>query len=223
MVVGQTNRGFNAFQKRLVHQLVRAEFPDLVTITQPGYIQIRQFNREQEEQIIKAKMQAFNEKVQRQIGLRYLIEGMIGGDLQGIDPVVLVRPMHNGRPIWIDRRKVTDDFYQLRQKVLKNRPVLVGHNIFVDLVNFYKCFIGTLPEKVEDFQREIHHLFPLVVDTKYLATHFNNTGDVRSALEDLDGDLSSMPVPQIGKYESSKLLQLLTVIRMSCSPSTISE
>ena len=39
------------FEKRLVHQLVRAEYPELVTISKRGFVQIVRFNKEREDRI----------------------------------------------------------------------------------------------------------------------------------------------------------------------------
>jgi poly(A)-specific ribonuclease len=52
--------------------------------------------------------------------------------------------------------------------------LIVGHNLFMDLGFLYKTFIGPLPKNVQDFCKKINELFPMVVDTKYMATM--NTG-----------------------------------------------
>ena len=192
--------GFSAFQRRLVHQLVRAEFPDLVAVGQPGFIQIKVVNKAQEERIMKARLESFQARLHKQVGVRYFIEAMVGGDLKSIDPAVFVQNV-NGRVVWFDKRKVNEDFAALRTRILNHRTVLVGHNLFMDLVYLYACFLGPLPNDVRDFQKHIHELFPMVVDTKYLATHLNNSIDVRSALEELDSDLANTFVPAFGKLD----------------------
>ena len=78
----------------------------------------------------------------------------------------------------------------------------MGHNLFIDLVYFFACFIGRLPDRVEMFQDAMHSLFPIIIDTKYLATHDNDNSPMsRSSLEELDEALSEHPVPLIGKLE----------------------
>ncbi len=141
-------------------------------------------------------MRYFEEKLARQIGLRWIIEAMVGGDLSGIDPKSLERNVE-------DRSEsLTREFNELRDRLKGKRTVLVGHNVFLDLVNFYNCFFGQLPDRVEDFQQVMHKLFPVIIDTKYLATHnVVNPALSRSALEDLDNELSKLPVPIIETHQ----------------------
>ncbi|KAI5283739.1 hypothetical protein KEM52_003253, partial [Ascosphaera acerosa] len=80
-------------------------------------------------------------------------------------------------------------------KLTAARPTLIGHNLFTDLVYLYACFIGPLPESVDDFRHEIHTLFPRVIDTKFLATHADanaSNSSLRELLqlvdEQADGD-----------------------------------
>ena len=140
----------------------------------------------------------FERDLGRQIGLRWPIEAMVGGDLAGLDP--------NEVPVHVDGRQqvVPQQVTNLKIRLSGKRTVLVGHNVFLDLMYFYKCFFGTLPDRVEDFQRVIHELFPIVIDTKYLATHsHDNPAMANSSLEQLDVELAKLPfdkVPAIGKY-----------------------
>ena len=191
-------RGFNAFQRRLIHQLVRAENPELVSYNQPGFIQIKFVDHEQEEKVKKARLEAFYEKVRRQIGVRWFVEGLVGGCLKKVDPTTFVRTV-NGRSLWYDSKKMGEDFAALRRRVLRHRTVLVGHNMFTDLIYFYRCFFGALPDDIREFMRIIHKLFPLIIDTKYLATHSKNSADVRSGLGELECDLARMDIPKIGE------------------------
>lgn len=68
--------GLNSFQRRLVHELIQDEHPDLRSISQRHLIRIvwrdpqREAIREQEEQ------DEFNEIMNRQIGCRWLVEAM---------------------------------------------------------------------------------------------------------------------------------------------------
>ena len=186
------SQGLNNYQKRLVHQLVRAEHPDLVTISRPGFIQIVPFNQEREDLAKKDRNRYFEEKLSRQIGLRWIVEAMVGGDLSPIDPQTLEYVVED------QSDEVVRSFNELRDQLKAKRTILVGHNVFLDLINFHKCFFGTLPDRVEDFQRIMHELFPVIIDTKYLATHNAvNPALSRSALEDLDYELSKLPVPVI--------------------------
>ena len=199
-----TERGLNNYQKRLVHQIVRAEYPGLVTLSRSGFIQIVAFDQQREDAVKASKLRIFEEKVMRQVGFRWLVEAMVGGDLGAIDPKVFARSP-TGQPIFVDLAVITRQFNDLQHRLRQNRTVLVGHNLFMDLVNFYRCFFGQLPDRVEDFQSIMNQLFPMIIDTKYIATHDNvNATHARSSLEDLDEELSKLPVPVIGKWQESK-------------------
>lgn len=183
----------NNFQKRLIHQLVRSEYPGLTTISRPGFIQIVAYNQEREDAVQKARDISFEAKLTKQIGLRWLVEGMVGGDLTSI-------ASWNSQPEMSNLKDRKPKFVELFDRLKKKRTVIVGHNIFIDLIYFYACFFGKLPDCVEDFQRVMHELFPIVVDTKYLATHSSDNAAIsRSSLEELDEELSKLSVPVIGK------------------------
>lgn len=186
------NQGLNNYQKRLVHQLVRAEHPDLVTISRPGFIQIVAYEKEREDNVQKDRTRYFEEKLGKQIGLRWVVEAMVGADLSGIDAQTLDHTVEG------QSEAVTRAFNELRNELETKQTILVGHNVFLDLINFYRCFFGQLPDRVEDFQQTMHKLFPLIIDTKYIATHDAvNPALSKSALEDLDNELSKLPVPVI--------------------------
>ena len=101
-----------------------------------------------------------------------------------------------------DREKYDGQFNQLIDQLRQKRTVLVGHNVFLDLVYFYTFFFGPLPDLVKDFQQIIEYLFPMVFDTKYLADKINdNSSSYNSSLEDLDRELSELPLPIIGTLD----------------------
>ncbi|MCJ1398292.1 hypothetical protein MMC11_001489 [Xylographa trunciseda] len=193
-------RGLNNYQKRLVHQLVRAEFPEFVSISRPGFIQIIPLDKEREDALQKTKMKGFEEKLARQVGLRWLVEGMVGGDLDNIDPISFASCL-DGNPVWLDLRELKREFKEVQTKLSEQRTVLIGHNLFMDLINFYKCFFGALPDTLSEFQELIHGLFPLIVDTKYMSTHNNSNINARSGLDELDADLYKMTIPSIALHK----------------------
>jgi poly(A)-specific ribonuclease len=88
------------------------------------------------------------------------VEAMLGGDLSGINPMDCARNV-TGESIFVDKEAITSQLQGLRDALRGRKTVLAGHNIFTDLINFYKTFIGDLPEKVEDFQVIIHQIFPM--------------------------------------------------------------
>ena len=186
-----------------MHQTVR-KIPGLTAVTRQSYIQVIDYDEKRETNHQAHKKKYFKRDLQRQIGLRWPIEAMTGGDLTDLDSSQF--------PPYVDGRQevVAQHLQDLKTALEVKRTVLVGHNVFMDLMYFYKCFFGTLPDKVEDFQRIIHELFPLIVDTKYLATHNReNPAMANSSLEQLDVDLARLPfdkVPVVGASFRSLVL-----------------
>ncbi len=86
---------------------------------------------------------------------------------------------------------------------IKREAVVVGHNLFTDLVCLYKTFVGPLPERVEEFQERIHNLFPVVFDTKYLATegHDSMSTVMRQNLGELLESFKNISVPLVLLHE----------------------
>jgi poly(A)-specific ribonuclease len=155
-----STRGLSGFQKRLVHQLVRAEFPGFVTVSKPTFIQILAYNEARETSHRSGRMNALKAQVSKQTGLRWLVEAMVGGDLSGIDPMDCAQNM-SGEPVFVDKGAITRQLNRLRDTLREHQTVLAGHNLFTDLVYFYNTFIGILPEQVEDFGEAIRGLFPM--------------------------------------------------------------
>lgn len=63
-------RGLNGFQKRLVHQLVRAEFPDVVSLSKSDFIQLIPYDKDREDAQIRKKEMWFEQNLTDQIGMR---------------------------------------------------------------------------------------------------------------------------------------------------------
>ncbi|KAL9001564.1 MAG: hypothetical protein Q9169_000139 [Polycauliona sp. 2 TL-2023] len=173
------DRGLNSFQRLLVHQYIRKEHPDLTTTTRQGFVQITPHNQEQRDAEKQYRNKTFEEKLARQVGLRWLIEAMQGGDLSAMNPDSFI-PANESK-----KAALTAKIVSLRHRLKGHSTVLVGHNLFLDLIHLYACFFGALPDRIEDFQQTIHDLFPRIIDTKYLATH-NNPGLAAFNLEELD-------------------------------------
>lgn len=189
-----SEKNLNGYQKRLVHQFIRAKHPDLVTSGRGGFIQIVAYDKERENSEQQYRARKFEEMLGRQVGLRWLVEAICGGDMSAID----INSINPGV-----KASVAAEFISLREQLSGQSTVLVGHNLFLDLIYFHVCFFGPLPDKVEDFQRTIHELFPRIIDTKYLATHnIDNPALARSSLEELSERLSKQAQPLIGNAHS---------------------
>lgn len=190
----------NNYHKRLVHQLVETEYPELTTRGQSHFIQIRPFDKAREMAVREQFVTRARERIGRQTGFRWIAEALVGGDLSSLDPSLLesIKP-HQGDAELETLKRISD---QIKQQLKAHRPVLVGHNMFTDLIYFCRCFLGPLPETVEEFQVMIHQLFPIVMDTKYLATHDCGSINPRSSLAELNDNFTQIPIPMISEWLS---------------------
>ncbi|NXA82418.1 PNDC1 ribonuclease, partial [Thryothorus ludovicianus] len=57
-------------------------------------------------------------------------------------------------------------FTNLFHILVKAKKPLVGHNMLMDLMHLHDKFYRPLPESYEEFKRNIHSLFPVIIDTK---------------------------------------------------------
>lgn len=127
----------------------------------------------------------------------------MGGDLSAMDPRVFLGCISNSAPV--DAKALLSYSDDLQSKLKSRQSVLVGHNLFTDLINFYKCFIGDLPDRIEDFQEAIHALFPFVIDTKYMATHNCSSVTPSSSLVEIYDNLAQRKIPKICRLVPPKL------------------
>ncbi|KAI9801093.1 MAG: Mitochondrial beta-keto-acyl synthase [Piccolia ochrophora] len=212
------SRGLNSFQKRLVHQLVRAEFPEFVSVSRGKFIQLIPYDKGREDKINANRTRRFDEHLARHIGLRWLVEAMTTGDLSEVDPRWFAKSA-TGEPMFIDTEAVGKQFEELRQRLKSKVTVLVGHNLFTDLIYLYQTFIGELPEDVETFQQIVHQRFPLyddpftsswsesfeadekplnrIIDTKFMMTQNSGSTIPKSSLEDAAEDLRNQHWPDL--------------------------
>ncbi|KAH7061386.1 ribonuclease H-like domain-containing protein [Macrophomina phaseolina] len=184
------------FEKRLVHQLVRAEYPELVSVPKPQYVSIVHYDEEREKSILRGKKRSLRGQIERQTGFRWIIEALCGGQLE-IDAESFARDVHTGAVKSADMFDLKARFGRAQLALQRRRPALVGHNLFTDIIYLYRTFIGPLPPTLEEFRVLIHQHFPLVVDTKYMATH--NCGDInpKSSLEEIHNKLRAQAKPLI--------------------------
>lgn len=202
----------NRFQRRLVHQLIEVEYPSLVTIGKPAFIQIMQYDEQREKAVKEQKMRYVQDRMWRQMGFRWIAEALAGGDLSNLDQSYFVTVMSQSTSFPKGQQSLTQFSQALKQRLKYRRPVIVGHNLFTDMVYFYKCFFGPLPDRVEDFQAMAHELFPVLMDTKYMATYDCGSINPTSSLTDINQDLYQMILPRIGKPQNIALLRVLQSI-----------
>eukprot|EP00299_Pterocystis_sp_00344_P018931 c9430_g1_i1.p1 GENE.c9430_g1_i1~~c9430_g1_i1.p1 ORF type:complete len:484 (-),score=110.53 c9430_g1_i1:32-1483(-) len=58
--------------------------------------------------------------------------------------------------------------------VLSRSRLLVGHNMFLDMLHTYDKFFRPLPQELDQFKSEWKNVFPRVIDTKHVA-HLNKS------------------------------------------------
>lgn len=195
------------FEKRLVHQLVRAEFPDLVSISKPECIQIIDYDANREADNTRRLKNRVKEQIVTQTGFRWIVEALAGGNIDPIDPIYFARDPR-GMVIAADLNNIRDRYSRAAMRLKHQQAVLVGHNMFTDLVYLYRTFIGELPETLQEFRVAIHELFPRIVDTKYLATY--NGGDLNASptLQEIAEGLETQELPGIGMLQTAEVAYL---------------
>ena len=127
---------------------------------------------------------------------------MTGGDLSDI-PVTWFCEENTKNPE-LKQKAIAKEFEDVKIALKKKVHVLVGHNLFTDLVCVYKTFVGPLPVLVEDFQERIRGLFPTILDTKYLATegHDSMSTVMRKSLSELVEPFKKIHTPLIVLHEN---------------------
>jgi poly(A)-specific ribonuclease len=75
------------FEKRLVHQLVRAEFTDLVSMGRADCIRIIRYDPVREADNVKRMKNRVKESIAKQTGFRWVFEALArDGDIREVDP-----------------------------------------------------------------------------------------------------------------------------------------
>lgn len=158
------------YQIRLTHQTVRNEFPGLKTHGMGHFVQITNPTDAQLESQQSILERQREREISKAIGFRWLIEAIIGGDISNMPDEYFVTGEIVDEKTNQASTTLKERLPKLQEQLRARRKILIGHNCFTDLVNLYKCFIGDLPDKLEDFQESVHALFPAVIDTKHIAS-----------------------------------------------------
>ena len=87
----RTIPAISRFEKRLVHQLVRAEFQDLVSMGRADCVKIMDFDANREADNVKRLKSRVKESIVKQTGFRWVIEALARGSIDPIDPVYFAR------------------------------------------------------------------------------------------------------------------------------------
>lgn len=132
------------FEKRLVHQLVRAEYPDLVTLGRNECINIIGLDPVREADNTARLKKRVKEQIGRQTGFRWVFEALAQGDVEHADALDLLQQT-GGVVINGDKQGIEASYDRAIERLKTRQPVLVGHNMFTDIVYFYRTFVGPLP------------------------------------------------------------------------------
>ncbi|KAF2634792.1 CAF1-domain-containing protein [Massarina eburnea CBS 473.64] len=184
------------FEKRLVHQLVRADFPDLVSIGRNECIRIIPFDQVRETDNVRRLKLRTRESIARQTGFRWVFEALAKGDISEADPVYYNASV-SGSIIAFGYHDIKDRFDRAHERLKTRQPVLVGHNMFTDLIYLYRSFVGELPATLDGFCTALHEEFPRIIDTKWLATHAGGDLNFSPTLQKIAESLEDQLLPDI--------------------------
>lgn len=164
----------NRYQIRLTHQIVQKEFPQLETRGMGHFVRITSPTEEDRRLAAKAQTEDRERLLNNAIGFRWIIEALFGGDIMNMPSHLVTAGLANVDLKGQTPKKFLDN---LQVKLRERGKVLVGHNCFGDLIYIYQCFIGPLPDRVEDFAAEMNMLCPAIFDTKHIASFAMRGGD----------------------------------------------
>ncbi|KOS47238.1 hypothetical protein ACN38_g1800 [Penicillium nordicum] len=191
---GPVPTGLSNMQKWLVHHLISDEYPNLTSRGASTFVQIELRDPCNEQFTFETKLKVKKERVRKHIGFRWIAEALVGGNLEDLEPDAFQPLMKLIEQPTFGIKQLSD---KVKSRLKENRPVLVGHNMFCDLLFFHRCFLGPLPDTLAKFQTVIHDLFPVLADTKYMATHDCGSLNPMSSLEELNTTLAGIESPKI--------------------------
>ncbi|KAI5926361.1 ribonuclease H-like domain-containing protein [Camillea tinctor] len=189
----------NDFQLRLISQLIGEDFPWFIA---------ENFTRDTSDCILVRRITASDhakgglvaqqridpEEVDRLVGLRVIFEALTGGSFARLATSLNRGGGHATQPGTSHSNSF--DFNECEASLKEKRPILVGHNMFYDLVFIYHTFFGALPDTIDNFLLRIHELFPRIVDTKYMYTEGNHRKtNLYMSLEELEKFYAMVPLP----------------------------
>lgn len=187
----------NRFERRLVHQLVRSDFPALGTSSVSECIQVYERDEVEEMRSRNETHLRLIDEISRRVGFRWVAEALVGGEWSNAHFAMFTRQIH-GERMANDSKTFLKRLDELAAQTKQRRKVLVGHNCFLDCVYLYRAFYGNLPDSVEDFQDAIHAIFPLILDTKYIATAGSDPRFRNAQLWQIEEALKGQELPHLG-------------------------
>lgn len=181
----------NAYQRRLVHQVIQNEFPAMKSQGMGHFIQITNPTSDQQASQAQLEQEQRERDLSRAIGFRWIIDGIIGRDLSKLPEDYLMPALSRTREESNMEASVKSLIEDLNDKLQARRKVLIGHNCMTDVMFLYRMTIGDLPPTVEEFKDRLHDLFPAIIDTKFIANCFSEKYG-RLSLGEVERDLSTV-------------------------------
>ena len=189
----------NRFEKRLVHQTVRSDFPALESFSTLNSVKVKKKEVNAADVDQEPWRKQVGTAICLQTGFRFVAEAIAAGSLDDLDPTLCSRYIA-GESQAPNRATSRRRLKELTQACIESPKVLVGHNCFIDVIYLFKLFYGDLPDTVEDFQAAVHDTFPNIFDTKYMATAGSFGNRFRgSNLQELDNTFAHREEPDIYK------------------------
>lgn len=183
----------NSLQKRLVHELLQDQFSDLKAEARYGGAYMDIFDASQQTPGYRSLERI--RAVFKQIGARLLWDAICGQPfVANVDTELIV-----GRdPIRVMQLKAQLQEYENR---LRNRsPVVVGHNILMDLCFLHTNFVAPVPKSLQEFRVLTRERMPRIVDTKYLFTRGGDEMSQDHSLGECFDKVGNLPSPVVAPH-----------------------
>lgn len=193
---------FNSLEKRLVHELLQDQHPHLQAVAQHKgkYMLIN----DPIEYTSGLKRYEREEAVRRQIGARLLWDAICG---QPFADNVDHRRIAGDNPGEATMLRATLQGYERRLQ--SNRPVVIGHNILMDLCFLQSHFVGPLPPFLHKFRALTRGRMPRVVDTKYLFTRGGDEMSPDYSLKECFKTMGEQELPAVAPDPSHRYFKPL--------------
>ncbi|CAK7213169.1 hypothetical protein SCUCBS95973_001709 [Sporothrix curviconia] len=169
------NGPMTRFQRRLVYQILEIEFKRKyrAVVKENYFMQITKRDGEVEEK-----------------GLTQVPFVKLAGE-PFADDVYQLYDLNGG----IVDTFIRDKLKSSEAKLQTERPILVGHNMFLDLCFLYATFFAPLPDTLDSFGQAIHKVFPRILDTKHILTYADHEMMAPKILDDMFLELEKKDAP----------------------------
>lgn len=139
---------YNGFQRKLLYQIIEQKYFTKITATakeldrnRKGMAITRKKSLEEERKLLEEKFEQEMQNLEAQIGVTHVFKALS-------ESVSISIPSS-------DLNKIPIIYHLLVQKTL-----IIGHNMFADLLYLMRQFTGTLPDDLDDYKKLVHDYFP---------------------------------------------------------------